>query len=157
MRAAVLLLFVATGCMASGERPCSSGRCQLDDAGPAGWRDLAMNVWAYYGAFTGASAPAPELDRIHFIVVGDCASEPRLFQLRDGCWAGNTDVWTLPDGPHVGDTYVMEQLYLNPGILHHELLHAWLALSGLQEDGDSGHTRPEWTTLLPQAVQDVRQ
>lgn len=151
--------FVFFGCVGCSEPPAPcNGTCTMEQTGPAGWQSVAQNIWDYYAAATGASGPSsPPSDAIRFVTLGDCPGEPRLFKADDGeCVAGLTLLWTTPSGPTIEYIYVMAPLYLKPGILHHELLHAWLGLSRMQDDGDPEHSRPEWNILLPDAVRDVQ-
>lgn len=128
----------------------------MDVGGPAGWQVMAQNVWDYYAAALPSDRAQlrPPFEAFHWIAVGDCPGDATQFVLPhvENCMAGNTTVWA---GPSVSDIYIMD-VGMKNGTLHHELLHAWLALSGV-EGGDENHTRDEWKTLLPAAFNDVRQ
>jgi len=119
----------------------------------------------------GPCTPAPTDDEINAAAVQVHSfyrtkmAVPQIVVYEKGdCNFGTT--LTLPDGRCVWGTwypwsntiYMMREMTTPQGetplswqlILAHELLHQFLYDS--TGDDDANHTRPEWTTLLPQAV-----
>jgi hypothetical protein len=121
--------------------------------GLAGFR-LADLVLLHGG--NGTPAPAPPISVIRWVSAGDCPDDPHLMvgTATNRCVDGSTLIWTGPTAPVVSSMIVMDQTIAN-GVFQHELLHAWLALSRTQDDGDKKHERPEWGWLLSDAARDV--
>jgi hypothetical protein len=130
-----------SGCNA----PCLNGACIFGDPPPHIYEQEAC-IWSFYNA---GNIPAPSPSLFTWVAKGDCTvdgDEPRsgfIAPYSSACVYGDTDViWSPGTDAWIRYIYVMEGS--ETSILHHELLHAWLALTGRVGNGDGEHKRPEW-------------
>lgn len=146
----VLLVFCSValvGCIGCDPPPpCSNQTCEADPTGPEGWQSLATSVWQCYGNY--GNAGAPPLDKFHWIARGDC-SEGGIEGIASsiGCLRGSTGIDWGFGAPSIRFIYVIDG-GISDGAMAHELLHAWIALTRRQDDGDPPHHRPEWGSLF---------
>jgi|SRR6185312_1616141 len=160
----VLFLTVLAGCGAQDcphnpyNPPCSDGSCVSDPVGPEGWSTMAQDIWDYYKANTPFHGPdvVPKDIKWHWYVKGNDTTHNDQDFWADGDpgVAGDTIVWPCIFGNSVSDIYIMDW-GIDHGVLHHELLHAWLAYSTSGLDGDQSHSSVWWSTVLPQAQKDI--
>jgi hypothetical protein len=131
--------------------PCEHGTCTERRATDYELERVRA-VWSFYGE--RGDLPGP----IWIVSGGDCPDLPTKFIDPSGAcaWGYTGGVYY---GPGVGSTLtgIWISTAFRPETFAHELYHAHLMASRIDDSGDTDHSRAEWQTVIPQAMAVIEQ